>query len=152
MASISWKDTFESFDVVSCGIMTGVTSFNVDANIVKKTEKRTVKTVAITSTILLCFCRILHRCPELRGGLSEGGKGLSMYSNNEVKMMIGPGMTKNFRCVPKRIGEMYKRIPVATAVERHLTTASASNIVSAGSDTVFTSRTYICTRLLLPVR
>ncbi len=54
------------------------------------------------------------------------GAGESMYSHDEMKTMSPPGMMRGAIVVPNRIGEMYSKIPVATAVARHLITALAS--------------------------
>lgn len=59
MANVFWKDTWDPFDMLLCGVI----SFNDDASIVRKTETRTVKKVDITSTPLLYFRRACHKCP-----------------------------------------------------------------------------------------
>jgi len=58
------------------------------------------------------------------------GAGDSVYSHEVMKTIKPPGMMSGAIVVPNRMGEMYKRIPVATAVARHLMTALASIPVS----------------------
>ncbi len=50
----------------------------------------------------------------------------SMYSHEAMNTIIVPGSIRNVRSVLNRIGERQSKIPVDTAVAKHLTTASAS--------------------------
>jgi hypothetical protein len=60
------------------------------------------------------------------GGFGSFGGGLSIYSQDAMNTTTVPGRTRKPRLVPKSIGEIYSKIPVAKAVAKHLMTASAS--------------------------
>jgi hypothetical protein len=70
-----------------------------------------------------------------------------MYIHEEMKTMSVPGRTRKFHGVENRTGETERRIPVATAVARHLMTASASAVHSAGAEAGMILETHTCTQL-----
>jgi hypothetical protein len=60
-------------------------------------------------------------------GLSTAGE--VTYSHDEMKTINPPGTASGVIEVPEIAGERKRSIPVATAVARHLITASASSAV-----------------------
>jgi hypothetical protein len=51
------------------------------------------------------------------------------YSHDEIKTIMPPGIVRGVMDVPEIAGDTKRRIPVATAVARHLITASASSTI-----------------------
>ena len=70
-----------------------------------------------------CWTGIVPKCSSEEGFL---GGAVPVYSQVAAKTTTVPGITMDEKLVSKSMGPRYKRIPVDTAVAKHLATASAS--------------------------